>query len=218
MRASALLRSTVDLLLLVVFVLIAITGIGLYLAPSGRIADSIGWTFLGADKDTLTNVHTYLGFVMIGLVAVHLVVGFRSMVVMLKSAFRTSRKKAFAGVAIPMLLLAVGYQPFAAYLGEEEESDDYEEYEDYYYDNTTVYITGTMMKYYTVEELAQYFGVPTDKLLEKLRERGIEATPDTKLVEIEYEYDLDREDFKDMLEEIILELQGDNSTEGGEEG
>jgi len=109
MRASALLRGVVDLLLLMVFVGIAITGIGLYLAPSGRIADSIGWTFLGMDKDTLTNVHTYLGFVMIGLVGIHLVVGFKSMWVMLKSAFRASKIKVVAGLLIPVLLLAVGF-------------------------------------------------------------------------------------------------------------
>ncbi|NJE55125.1 translation initiation factor IF-2 N-terminal domain-containing protein [Thermococcus sp. 21S9] len=209
MRASALLRGVVDLLLLIVFVAIAITGIGLYLAPSGRIADSIGWTFLGMDKDTLTNVHTYLGFVMIGLVAVHLAVGFKSMWVMLKSAFKSSKVKVIAGLIIPLLLLAGGYQAFSAYVGSEEGDTT----ADSYYEestNSTVYITGTMMKYYTVQELANEFNVSTDALIEKLKEKGIEATPDEKLAEIEYKYDLDREEFKAMLEEIITELRGES--------
>jgi len=208
MKASALLRGVVDLLLLIVFVAIAITGIGLYLAPSGRIANSIGWTFMGMDKDTLTNVHTYLGFVMIGLVAVHLAVGFKSMLVMLKSAFRGSKVKAAAGLVIPLLLIAAGYGAFSAYTGEEESHESYYE-EPADSTNSTVYITGTMMKYYTVQELAEEFGVSTDALIEKLKERGIEATPDEKLVEIEYKYGLDREEFKAMLEEIITELRGD---------
>ncbi|WP_297465184.1 translation initiation factor IF-2 N-terminal domain-containing protein [Thermococcus sp.] len=209
MRASALLRGVVDLLLLIVFVGIAVTGIGLYLAPSGRIAESIGWTFLGMDKEALTNVHTYLGFIMIGLVGVHLVVGFRSMLVMLKSAFRSSKVKVVAGLIIPILLIAVGFQAFSAYAGEEEET--HETY-DYYEEstNSTVYITGTMMKYYTVQELAEEFNISTDALIEKLKEKGIEATPDEKLVEIEYKYDLDREEFKAMLEEIIIELRGES--------
>ncbi|WP_297467766.1 translation initiation factor IF-2 N-terminal domain-containing protein [Thermococcus sp.] len=208
MRTSALLRGVVDLLLLIVFVGIAVTGIALYLAPSGRIADSIGWTFLGMDKDTLTNVHTYLGFIMIGLVGVHLLIGFKSMWVMLKSAFRSSKTKAIAGLVIPILLLAVGFQAFSAYTGEEETT--YESYDSYYEEstNSTVYITGTMMKYYTVQELAEEFNVSTDALIEKLKEKGIEATPDEKLVEIEYKYDLDREELKAMLEEIIAELRG----------
>ncbi|CAI1494073.1 conserved membrane protein of unknown function [Thermococcus nautili] len=208
MRASALLRGVVDLLLLIVFVAIAITGIGLYLAPSGRIADSIGWTFLGMDKDTLTNVHTYLGFVMIGLVAVHLAVGFRSMWVMLKSAFKSSKVKVIAGLIIPLLLLAGGYQAFSAYVGSEEGETTDVHYEES--TNSTVYITGTMMKYYTVQELADEFGISTDALIEKLKEKGIEATPDEKLAEIEYKYDLDREEFKAILEEIITELRGES--------
>ncbi|WP_456421346.1 translation initiation factor IF-2 N-terminal domain-containing protein [Thermococcus sp.] len=209
MRASALLRGIVDLLLLVVFVAIAITGIGLYLAPSGRIAESIGWTFIGMDKDTLTNVHTYLGFVMIGLVAIHLVVGFKSMLVMLKSAFKISRTKTITVLIIPLLLLGVGYQAFSAYAGEEGTDTTY----DSYYEestNSTIYITGTMMKYYTIQELANEFNVSTDALIEKLKEKGIEATPDEKLVEIEYKYDLDREEFKAMLEEVIGELRGES--------
>ncbi|GAB6135723.1 hypothetical protein JCM16307_12720 [Thermococcus prieurii] len=207
MRASALLRGVVDLLLLVVFVAIAITGIGLYLAPSGRIAHTTGWTFLGMDKDTLTNVHTYLGFVMIGLVAVHLVVGFKSMWVMLKSAFRGSKVKTIAGLIIPLLLLAGGYQAFSAYVGSEESDTTY----DSYYEestNSTVYITGTMIKDYTVKQLADEFNVSADALVKKLKEKGIEATPDEKLVEIEYKYDLDREEFKALLEEAIAELRG----------
>ena len=210
MRASALLRGVVDLLLLMVFVGIAITGIGLYLAPSGRIAEAIGWTFLGMDKDTLTNVHTYLGFIMIGLVGIHLVVGFKSMWVMLKSAFRTSRIKVVAGLLIPVLLLAVGYQAFSSYVGGEEVKITNEEYSSEETANSTVYITGTMIKYYTVQELANEFNVSTDALIEKLKGKGIEATPDEKLVEIEYKYDLDREEFKAMLEEIITELRGEN--------
>ncbi len=204
MRASALLRGVVDLLLLIVFVGIAVTGIGLYLAPSGRIAESVGWTFLGMDKEALTNVHTYLGFIMIGLVGVHLLIGFKSMWVMLKSAFRSSKTRAIAGLVIPILLLAVGFQAFSAYTGEEETT--YESYEES--TNSTVYITGMMMKYYTVQELAKEFNVSTDALIEKLREKGIEATPDEKLVEIEYKYDLDREEFKAMLEHIISSLKG----------
>ena len=208
MRASALLRGVVDLLLLIVFVGIAVTGISLYLAPSGRIAESIGWTFLGMDKEALTNVHTYLGFIMIGLVGVHLLIGFKSMWVMLKSAFRSSKTKAIAGLVIPILLLAVGFQAFSAYTGEEETTHG--SYDSYYEEsaNSTVYITGAMMKYYTVQELAEEFNVSTDALIGKLKERGIEATPDEKLAEIEYRYNLDREEFKTMLEHIISSIKG----------
>jgi len=160
-------------------------------------------------KDTLTNVHTYLGFVMIGLVAIHPVIGFKSMLVILKSAFKISRTKTIAVLIIPLLLLGVGYQAFSAYAGEEGTEATYNSY----YEkstNSTVYITGTIMKYYTIQELANEFNVSTDALIGKLKAKGIEATPDEKLVEIEYQYNLDREEFKAMLEEIIGELRGES--------
>ena len=209
MKASALLRGVVDLLLLVVFVVIGLTGIGLYLAPSGRIAESIGWTFLGLDKDALTAIHTYLGFVMIGLVALHLIIGFKSMVTMLRMGLKKSRVKGVAALIIPLLLIGAGYQAFAYYTGEGDSeigtTDDYYTVEN----STAVYITGTMMKYYTVQELADNYGVSVDALIQELEKRGIRASPDEKLAEIEYEYNLDREEFKAMLEEIIVSLRGD---------
>ncbi|NJE10020.1 DUF4405 domain-containing protein [Thermococcus sp. MAR1] len=204
MRASALVRGIIDLLLAVVFVVVLVTGIGLYLAPSGRIAEAIGWTFLGLDKEALTNVHTYFGFVMAGLVTIHLAIGLKSMWVMLKSAFRGSRFKAVVAFVIPLLLLAAGYQAFATYVVEEEGGIDYT-----YEGNTTVYITGTMMKYYTFEQLAQEFNVSVIDLLERLKMQGIEASPDDTLARVEYEYGLDREEFKAILEEAIAELRGE---------
>ncbi|WP_460129995.1 translation initiation factor IF-2 N-terminal domain-containing protein [Thermococcus prieurii] len=65
-----------------------------------------------------------------------------------------------------------------------------------------------MIKDYTVKQLADEFNVSADALVKKLKEKGIEATPDEKLVEIEYKYDLDREEFKALLEEAIAELRG----------
>ncbi|ASJ15687.1 hypothetical protein A3L04_00645 [Thermococcus chitonophagus] len=201
MKASALIRGIIDLLLTITFIIIAISGIALHLAPSGRIAESIGWTFLGLNKDSWETIHTYLGFVMIGLVALHLLIGFNSMITMLRMGLKKSKIRGIAGIFLSLIVLSAGYIAFANYTAEESEdtSESYEEESP---------ITGQMLKYYTVQELADYFNVSVDALIEKLREKGIECTPETKLAEIEYEYGLDREELKAMLEEIINELRG----------
>lgn len=214
MRVSALVRGTIDLLLMILFAVLAVTGIGLYLAPSGRIAETINWTFMGLDKDTLTLVHTYIGFVTIGLIVIHVIIGFNSMWVMLKSAFRKSKLKSAAALIIPLLLIAGGYQVFAQYTGETEDSGDIYDAVSYETstDNSTVYITGTMMKYYTVQQLADTYNVSAESLVEVLKkDYGIDATPEETLAEIEYKYDLDREEFKAMLEEAILKLREEGS-------
>lgn len=208
MRASALVRGVIDVLLAVTFVVELLTGIGLYLAPSGRIAETIGWTFLGFDKEALDLIHAYFGFAMAVLVMVHLLIGFNSILVMLKSGFRKSKLKTIAAIFVPLILLIAGYPVFAWYSGGEKASNADVEYTSGV--TGDVYITGTMMKYYTVQQLADEFNVEVTDLIEKLNENGIEASPEDTLAEIEYKYGLDRKEFKAMLEEIITELRGES--------
>ncbi len=159
-------------------------------------------------------MHTYIGFVTIGLIVIHVIIGFKGMWVMLKSAFRKSKLKSAAALIIPLLLIAGGYQVFAQYTGGTEDSGDIYDAVSYETstDNSTVYITGTMMKYYTVQQLADTYNVSAESLVEILKkDYGIDATPEETLAEIEYKYDLDREEFKAMLEEAILKLKGEGS-------
>ncbi len=217
--APAWLRGTIDLVLTIVFVILAVSGVALYLAPSGRIADTIGWTFLGVDKDTWTNVHTYMGFAMIGLIAVHLIIGFRSMITMLRMGFKQSRLKPTVAFLLTMVLILGGFQVYKAYFTEEDstEGTDYVAYLPSDLNNTTytyVEITGSMLKAYTLQQLADIYGVPADELARVLREDyGIEAKPDELLEVIEANNGLDREVFKEELASAIEKLPGISNAE-----
>ncbi|AZR72822.1 hypothetical protein BBF96_05090 [Anoxybacter fermentans] len=70
-------RGIISLLLLILFIVISVTGIGLWLAPSGRIARQIEWSFLGLNKELLEDLHTYTGFIMIFLTIVHLLLNYK---------------------------------------------------------------------------------------------------------------------------------------------
>ncbi|WP_297091464.1 DUF4405 domain-containing protein [Thermococcus sp.] len=217
--APAWLRGTIDLVLTIVFVILAVSGVALYLAPSGRIADTIGWTFLGVDKDTWTNVHTYMGFAMIGLIAVHLIIGFRSMITMLRMGFKQSRLKPTVAFLLTMVLILGGFQVYKAYFTEEDstEDTDYVAYLPSDLNNTTytyVEITGSMLKAYTLQQLADIYGVPADELARVLKEDyGIEAKPDELLEVIEANNGLDREVFKEELASAIEKLLGISNAE-----
>ena len=69
-------RGIISLLLMIVFFIVSLTGIGLHLAPTGRVARLAGWSFLGISKDTLTKIHTITGYIMIGLVIVHIMLNY----------------------------------------------------------------------------------------------------------------------------------------------
>ena len=66
----AKIKGTLSILLLIVSVIVILTGIGLYLAPSGT-SDVSGWRFLGLPKFKLERLHTVTGFIMAGLIAIH---------------------------------------------------------------------------------------------------------------------------------------------------
>ena len=50
MRIPKWLRVILDLALLILLAILFVTGIGLTIAPPGRIARETGWTFLNMDK------------------------------------------------------------------------------------------------------------------------------------------------------------------------
>lgn len=71
------LRGITSTALIVVFVLVVFTGVGMYFAPSGRIAYEIGWTFFGIKKFQLENLHTIMGFLMVIIVGIHLLLNYK---------------------------------------------------------------------------------------------------------------------------------------------
>lgn len=67
-----IIKATLDVLLITGLVVMSVTGIGLYFAPSGRIAREIHWSWLGMDKWTLGDFHAYFGFAMLIVALLHL--------------------------------------------------------------------------------------------------------------------------------------------------
>ncbi len=70
-------RAIISLLLFITFIIVLLTGIGLYIAPPGWFVKSNGWKFLGLGKTPLEMLHTYVGFAMSGLIVIHIVLNFK---------------------------------------------------------------------------------------------------------------------------------------------
>ncbi len=76
------------------FLIVAITGIGLWRAPIGRIANATAWTFMGFSKHQLEKIHTLTGFIMLFLVLLHVVLNFRMFKNENKLLYKKKAKKA----------------------------------------------------------------------------------------------------------------------------
>jgi len=73
-------RAYVSLFLFLAGILLAFSGIILYIAPSGRIAKTIEWRPLGLDKDQWETLHTILGLVVLFFSYLHIRYNWRPIV------------------------------------------------------------------------------------------------------------------------------------------
>ena len=84
-------RGILSTVLLIDFIIVIFTGIGLYFAPSGRIANETGWSFLGFNLLKLERLHTVSGFTMAVLVGVHFIINYKIFKNELKQVFRAKK-------------------------------------------------------------------------------------------------------------------------------
>ena len=84
-------RAIVSSLLLLVFAVVLFTGVGLNLSPSGKIANETGWNFAGLSKGQLENLHTVSGYIMSGLVLIHLALNYKMYLGEIRTLFNKKR-------------------------------------------------------------------------------------------------------------------------------
>ncbi|AGK60754.1 hypothetical protein Asulf_00741 [Archaeoglobus sulfaticallidus PM70-1] len=108
-------KTIIDVLLLTGLIIMGITGLGMYLAPSGRVARETHWTFLGLDKSTLGDVHTYFGFVMVAIGVIHLTLNWKPLTSLLKNLKNSGSD--MAKVVLTLMLVIAGVFVYLNTLG-----------------------------------------------------------------------------------------------------
>ncbi|HEC75636.1 MAG TPA: DUF4405 domain-containing protein [Thermoplasmatales archaeon] len=92
MKKIVKIRVVISTFLITFFVVVFISGLGLYLAPSGRIAKESGWNFLGFDENSLEKIHTLIGFLMTGVTLIHLSLNYKMFTSEIKLLFKKRNK------------------------------------------------------------------------------------------------------------------------------
>jgi len=80
-------KAIISSLLLLIFIIVTITGVGLWLAADLTPAELKDWTFLGMHRKQLATMHTRFGFAMVGLIIIHLFSNWRMFMTELKVLF-----------------------------------------------------------------------------------------------------------------------------------
>ena len=102
------------------FILMVVTGLVLFVAPSCRVAESTSWTVLSHDKDQWVAVHVWLSLAFVIASAVHIYLNWRVLMSYFKSkarkswAFRTEWLAALAICAVLYAGSAAEVPPFSS--------------------------------------------------------------------------------------------------------
>lgn len=103
-------RRFISLVLFLSFVLLAFSGLALYLRPEGSIAHWTGWSMLGINKKGWEGVHTFFCITFLLAVAVHLVFNWKPIVCYLSGGIDTNRgirRELVAAVGLVIIVLAL---------------------------------------------------------------------------------------------------------------
>ena len=85
-------KGILSTIILMLFVPVAFSGIGLYFAPSGRFARTSGWSFFGFSRTELRALHDIPGTILVIVISLHLLLNLKLYSKELKCLF--IRKKA----------------------------------------------------------------------------------------------------------------------------
>jgi len=166
------LKGFTSLLLTLSFVVLAFSGVMLYLSPYGRMAHWTDWTLVGLTKDQWSAVHMVAGFLFLIVGILHLYLNWRTL-------WGYLRNRLVPGVFLKYELTAAVIILVGAMLGTYYEIPPFvqvtrwnEEIKDYW-DRTSVRPPVPHAERISLDVLAGHLGIEVDKLLEALRTEGI---------------------------------------------
>lgn len=103
------LRAFVTMVMIASLVVFTLSGLALFVAPSGQMAQTIGWQLLALSKGQWETVHVAFGFLWMPLAALHLAYNWRVVRGYVRDRARRTfvwRREAIAALALSLLLAA----------------------------------------------------------------------------------------------------------------
>lgn len=170
-------RALITLVTTVLFCLMALSGVMLYLAPRGRVANWTDWSLLGLEKEQWSDLHMTTAVLLLVVIGVHVYLNWRPLIHYLES--RSARHGmrlrelvvAFAVAAAIVVGTLGGLPPFSAVLTANEAIKEAWESRA----GTVGRAPSTLVQEGSVREFAGRMGLSLERLQDALRAHGIEA-------------------------------------------
>jgi hypothetical protein len=174
-------RAFVTFYVVLSFVIIALSGVVLYISPPGRIANWSEWTFLLLTKSSWQAVHTIFTFLFVAAIGVHLCFNWRVIVAYVRTkldeGMRRRRELALASAlaATVLVLTVAGVPPFRTVMtaGESVKNS---------WATPASEPPAPHAELWTLSKLADTARIPLDQALANLKQAGMApSSPDVTL-------------------------------------
>ncbi len=206
-------RKVVSILLGYCLLVLAVSGVVLYIAPHGRYANWNHWTLWGLTKGDWENVHTIVGYLMVILSILHVYLNWRPMINYLKSRSKILISQEFIWSTVFFILIIWGtiayVPPFSTIMDAGENfSNSWEKRGG----NPSV----PHMELMTMEELSKYKNVSADSIVSILKNNGYECDMNSTLKDIGEKYNVSPSLLNDIIDRSIDKGRGNGYGRGRE--
>lgn len=159
---------------LVLFVMVALSGVILYISPRGRVANWGQWTVWGWDKDSWAAFHINATICFLVFTVIHLIFNWKMLIGYIKrgivGVFHGSLELVLAVIfgAIVFVGTTVGLPPFSSFVAWREAFKDY-------WERTSPPAAIPHLEEFTLDRIATLAGVEENEILEFVKSLGVEV-------------------------------------------
>lgn len=167
-------RAFTSVLVGLAFLLLALSGLMLFLAPPGRVANWTNWTLLALRKSEWTAIHIWFGTIFLAMTVLHIAFNWRTLLGYFKNRvsrqYALRREWAAAGIVTAIVAAGtlVGIAPFSSLLAWNEEFKAG-------WEKPTEIAPIPHAELLTLAELAEKTGVPLEAAQHRLAAKGFTA-------------------------------------------
>lgn len=172
-------RALISVLIALCFLMLALTGIVLFIAPPGRVANWTNWSILGLRKSEWGGVHIWFGLLFLVVTVWHLILNWKPMLTYFKDRARRSysmRREWLVAAGLTAVIFAgtkAGVTPFSSLLAWNESIKES-------WEQPATRAPIPHAELLTLQELAAKAGVDLRVALVRLEARGVKgAAPET---------------------------------------
>jgi hypothetical protein len=211
-------RAMTSVLIAFSFLVLVVSGIVLFVAPPGRVANWTNWRLAGGTKHEWIDLHTCFALLFLLAAILHLIFNLRPMINYFKN--RQTRQLSWraewiVALGIALLVFAgarAGWVPFASFMAMGERAKNS-------WEEPQARAPIPHAELFTISELADQAGVPLSNAIQRLQSQQLQAiSPDILTINLATSNDVSAQRIYEIIQGPAAAYQSEGGSAGGRPG